>query len=71
MFEVIRITICGVFGVLAGFAMATFGKRLARSFAGDNPLDRVVRVRTFESSLQREGLAMIFCGAVIIVTTSL
>ena len=53
MFEVSGITIRGVVGVPAGFAMATFRKRLARSFAGDNPLDRVVRVRTFESLLQR------------------
>jgi len=62
--------VCGLVAVLAGVLIAASRKRLARSFAGHDGLHRMEQVRIFEDLLQRGGLAMIFCGAVIIVITS-
>ncbi len=65
------VTVCGLVASWAGLFTAAFKKQLARSFAGNDSVNRVEQVRTFESLLQRMRLGMIFCGAVIIVTTSL
>jgi Na+-driven multidrug efflux pump len=65
------VTLCGLVGVLAGCLTLLFKKPLARAFTDkNNRLNLQERVQHFESLLWRQGLALIFLGATIIVTTS-
>lgn len=69
MLAVSGASVCGLVGVVAGSLMAVFTKPLARSITEKGGVDLEARLRHFESLLRRGGMAMIFMGAMILVTT--